>query len=58
MSTQELLNLIAALSPEQQAVVEKFVRILKEEPQPAMNFRAALDEFVRQHPELLRLLAQ
>jgi hypothetical protein len=58
MSSQELLNLIASLSPEQQAAVEKFVRILKEEAQPAMAFRSALDEFVRKHPELLRLLAQ
>jgi hypothetical protein len=57
MSSQELLNLIASLSPEQQAAVEKFVRILKEEPQPA-TFRGALDEFVRKHPELLRRLAQ
>jgi hypothetical protein len=59
MSPQELLNLITSLSPEQQALVEKFVRILKEEKeQPAMTFRAALDEFVGKHPELLRLLAQ
>jgi hypothetical protein len=59
MSSQELLNLITSLSPEQQAIVEKFVRILKEEKeQPAMTFRVALDEFVHKHPELLRLLAQ
>jgi hypothetical protein len=58
MSSQELLDLIASLSPDQQAAVEKFVRILKEERKPAMTFRMALDEFVRNHPELLRRLAQ
>ena len=58
MSSQELVDLISALSREQQAAVEEFVRILKEESTPGMTFRAALDEFVRQHPELLRRLAQ
>jgi hypothetical protein len=61
MSPQDLLSLISTLSPEQQEAVEEFVRILKKEKKgaaPEMNFRAALDEFVGAHPELLRRLAQ
>jgi len=58
MSPQDLLNLISTPSREQQEAVEEFVRILKKEDAPAMTFRAALDEFVGKHPELLRRLAQ
>ena len=58
MSSQDLLNLISTLSREQQEAVEEFVRILKKEAAPGLTFRAALDEFVREHPELLRRLAQ
>ena len=54
MSPQDLLNLISTLSREQQEAV----RILKKDEAPAMSFRAALDEFVSKHPELLRRLAQ
>jgi len=58
LSTKELLELVAALPGEQQAAVEKFVRILKEQESPhEFAFRAALSEFVRRHPDLLRLLA-
>jgi hypothetical protein len=58
MSSQELLKLISALSPEQQAAVEKFVLMLKSDSKSTADFRTALDEFTREHPELLRLLAQ
>lgn len=58
MSSQDLLNLISTLSREQQEAVEEFVRILKKDEAPGMSFRAALDEFVSKHPELLRRLAQ
>jgi hypothetical protein len=58
MSPQDLLNLISSLSREQREAVEEFVRILKKEKEPGMSFRAALDEFVGKHPELLRRLAQ
>jgi hypothetical protein len=58
MSPQDLLNLISTLSREQQEAVEEFVRILKKEEAPGLTFRAALDEFVDKHPELLRRLAQ
>lgn len=58
MSPQDLLNLISTLSREQQEAVEEFVRILKKDEARGMSFRAALDEFVSKHPELLRRLAQ
>ena len=58
MPSQELLSLISSLSREQQAAVEEFVRMLKATPETELTFRAALDEFVRKHPELLRRLAQ
>ena len=58
MSPQDLLKLISTLSREQQEAVEEFVRILKKDEAPGMGFRAALDEFVSKHPELLRRLAQ
>jgi hypothetical protein len=58
MSLQDLMKLIATLTPEQQEVVAEFVSILKKEQRPGMTFRVALDEFVGKHPELLRRLAQ
>jgi hypothetical protein len=58
MSPQELLDLIASLSREQQEAVAEFVSILKKRETPAIDFRAALDEFVGKHPDLLRRLAQ
>ncbi len=55
---QDLSTLIANLSPEERAAVEEFIRFLQKKSQPAMTFQAALDSFVREHPELLRRLAQ
>jgi hypothetical protein len=58
MSLQALLDLISTLSHEQQKAVEEFVRILKKKQEPRMTFHTALEEFVREHPELLRRLTQ
>jgi signal transduction histidine kinase len=58
MASQELLDLIAKLSREEQNAVEEFIRYLREKPQAEGNFRAALDSFVREHSELLRRLAK
>ncbi len=59
MASQELMNLIASLSREEGAVVEEFIKHLKQSSQHStMTFRAALDSFVREHSELLRRLAQ
>ena len=58
MSTRELTKRIARLSLEQQATVEEFVRFLEQKQGTNEDFRSALDAFVREHPELLRRLAQ
>lgn len=55
---QDLSALIANLSPEERAAVEEFIRFLQEKSQPSITFQAALDSFVREHPELLGRLAQ
>jgi hypothetical protein len=58
MQSQELVTLIAKLSPQERAAVEEFIRFLQEKSQPTLTFQAALDSFVSEHPELLRRLAQ
>ncbi|HEX4542743.1 MAG TPA: hypothetical protein VH114_06220 [Candidatus Acidoferrum sp.] len=58
MQSQDLVALIDRLSPQERSAVEEFIRFLKEKSQPAISFRTALDSFVREHPELLRRLAQ
>ncbi len=56
---QELTDRIAKLSPPQQAIVEKLVQKLESRSlEPGMTLEEAIDEFEREHPELLRLLAQ
>jgi hypothetical protein len=55
---QDLSTLIANLSPEERAAVEEFIHFLQKKPQPPIAFQVALDSFVREHPELLRRLAQ
>jgi hypothetical protein len=55
----ELTNRIAKLNPAKQAIVEKLVEKLElGSPQPKMTLDQVIDEFEREHPELLRLLAQ
>jgi hypothetical protein len=58
----DIAETIASLTPEQQESVILFVEFLKRKgsapssrPSP---FLGAVDEFVEQHPELLRRLAQ
>jgi len=58
MQVQELSTLIANLSHEERAAVEEFIRFLKKNSTPPTSFQSALDSFVREHPELLRRLAQ
>ncbi len=58
-NVQELTSRIAKLNPAEQAVVEKLVRKLETasvKSRPALD--QVVDEFEREHPELLRLLAQ
>ena len=58
MASQDLAPLISNLSPEERAAVEEFIHFLQQKSKPGMTFQAALDSFVREHPELLRRLAQ
>ncbi len=56
MTPQDLSTIIAKLTPEERAAVEEFIRFLQKKPELA--FQSAVDSFVREHPELLRRLAQ
>jgi len=58
MATPNLVELVAKLSPAEQAAVEEFIAYLKRSKQPPPSFDAAIDEFITEHPELLRRLAQ
>ncbi len=56
---QQLTERIAKLSPAQQQIVEKLVQKLETAPtESKLTLDQAIDEFEREHPELLRLLAQ
>jgi hypothetical protein len=58
VTPQELVEKIAALSPEQREAVGKFVIYLQEKTPAPANARAAIDAFMNEHAELMRLLAQ
>lgn len=56
---QQLTNRIAKLNETQQAIVEKLVQKLESTSTPhRLTLEQVVDEFEREHPELLRLLAQ
>jgi len=56
---QQLATRIANLNPAQQALIEQLVHKLESNrAKPALTLDEAVDEFEREHPELLRLLAQ
>lgn len=58
MTPHELAEKIAALSSEHQIAVEKFIAYLQEKPASTTDARAAIDAFMNEHAELMRLLAQ
>ena len=59
MADENLADVISSLTPEEQESVKQFVEFLKRrESPPSSPFLAAVDEFINQHPELLRRLAQ
>jgi hypothetical protein len=59
MAAENLADLISKLTLEQQEIVKQFVEFLRRrESPPSSPFLAAVDEFIDQHPELLRRLAQ
>jgi hypothetical protein len=59
MAAENLADVILSLTPEEQESVRQFVEFLKQKgAAPSSPFLAAVDEFIDQHPELLRRLAQ
>jgi hypothetical protein len=59
MAAENLADLIGSLTPEERASVKQFVDFLKRKgSSPSSPFLTAVDEFIAQHPELLRRLAQ
>ena len=59
MAVENLADTIRSLTPEEQESVRLFVDYLKRRGEVSSSpFLAAVDEFVDQHPELLRRLAQ
>ena len=59
MSDQELTAIVHSLTSEEQGAVREFIDFLKRRSsQQDSRFRSAVDEFMDQHPELLRRLAQ
>jgi len=56
---ESLAAILETLSDEEQASVLRFIEYLKTRtPKPGTAFLQAADEFIEQHPELLRRLAQ
>jgi hypothetical protein len=54
-----LADAINSLGPDEQEAVRQFVEFLRHKRTPSPSpFLAAVDEFIEQHPELLRRLAQ
>lgn len=61
MSPEELGKEVESLTPEEQASVLRFIEYLKgraASPAVGSPFLRAADEFIAEHPELLRRLAQ
>lgn len=60
MQRRELIDLISSLSEEQQAVVEEFVKYLHTDraDRKAPDFRISMNNFIREHSELLKRLAE
>ncbi len=59
MAAENLAAVISSLTPDEQESVQQFIDFLKGTRSPRSSpFLAAVDEFIDQHPELLRRLAQ
>ena len=59
MAAEKLFDAIMSLTPEEQRSVQEFVEFLKQKgSSPSSPFLSAVDEFIDQHPELLRRLAK
>jgi hypothetical protein len=59
MTPGNLVDAIQSLTPQDQESVRQFIEFLRQRgAAPSSSFLAAADEFIEQHPELLRRLAQ
>jgi hypothetical protein len=59
MAAQKLADVINSLNVEQQHSVLQFIEFLQGKDSPrSPSFLAAAEEFMAEHPELLRRLAQ
>ena len=60
MTSENLTALVAQLSPDEQAAVREFIEFMKRRKHESelSPFLAAIEEFMAEHPELLRRLAQ
>lgn len=60
MGPKDLSQIVSQLSPEEQSAVKEFIAFLRERhAKPAdASFGTAIDEFIADHGELLRRLAQ
>ncbi|MGE0131979.1 MAG: hypothetical protein AB7U82_28175 [Blastocatellales bacterium] len=54
----QIVSELAQLSAEKQALAREFILWLKQKDEEQSPFLAAIDEFMDEHPELLRRLAQ
>ena len=60
MNSENLTELVSQLSPNEKAAVRQFIEFMKrrKDKSESSPFLAAVEEFMAQHPELLRRLAQ
>ena len=60
MAAENLADLISSLTPEQQESVKQFVEFLTRKAPLSQSsaFLTAVDEFIDEHPDLLRRLAE
>ena len=58
MAAENLAEIVRALTPDEQTAVREFIDFLKHKSSPGGHFLAAVEEFIGEHPELLRRLAQ
>ena len=55
---ESLAEIVSRLSPEKQAAVREFIEFIEHRKLEDTPFMKAVEEFVAEHEELLRLLAQ
>jgi hypothetical protein len=58
MSTQELIEKVKSLSAEEQTAVIQFIDYLERHAPASTPFLQAAEQFINEHPELLRRLSQ